>query len=181
MTLNISCNSISTILDCLPLIGSNKFALTNKNFYKIYKKKYIEFIKLYIFIQKNFPTPLVSIGLKYKSIYRIKDEKKNPVTTLLMTCIDKHLQSNNIVTLIKSDKWIKRGDSYCIAYKYTSHGDRFELRYFPKNTTFDIVLDSEEQKLKGSFKNIFEAFDSILNDQIFNIVSFLSKLNLKNY
>ena len=97
-----------------------------------------------------------------------------------MTCIDKHLQSNNIVTLIKSDKWIKRSESYCIAYKYTSHGDRFELRYYPQNTTFDIVLAGEEQKLKGVFKNIFEAFDSILNDQIFNIVSFMTTLKLLN-
>ena len=56
MSSNISSNSIAKILGFLPLIGSNKFALTSKNFYKIYKKIYIK-LKLYIFIQKNFPTP----------------------------------------------------------------------------------------------------------------------------
>ena len=35
-----------------------------------------------------------------------------------MTCIDKNLQSVNHVNLLSYTKWIMRGHSYRIAYKY---------------------------------------------------------------
>lgn len=178
MSSNISSHSIANIYDFLSVDNRINFAQTNKDYYKIYKQKQEEEIKkLKKFIKTHFPTKLLSTGFKYESIYRIQNETKNPVTTLLMTCIDKHLQSENYVTLIKYNEWIKRGYPYSIAYKYLSLGYKVELLYFPHNMTYDIIMtggsnifdvrfsENNIKKIKkGKFQTIFQAFDIILDN-----------------
>ena len=174
----LSINSISGICDFLSHEDMSQLSQVNKDFREIYKQEQKkEKHKLKIFVKKHFPTKLLDVGIDVKSIYRIQYEKKNPINTKLMTCINQHLQSKNYVTLIKYDRWVMRGYSYRIAYKYLSLGYRAELLYYHKSRTFDVVLaggsngldyqfneDKVRKVKKGKMKTIFQAFDIILDD-----------------
>ena len=178
MSSKISPDSIAKICRFLSVNDMSKYSRVNKGIYEIYKKEQEEEKKkLKKLIKTHFPTGLLNVGINTKSIYRIQYEKKNPVNTLLMTCIDKDLQSVNHVNLLSYTKWIMRGHSYRIAYKYIGMGYRAELLYYYKNRTFDIVLaggsngwDAQynEEKIKkltkGKFQTIFQAFDIILDN-----------------
>lgn len=178
MNSNISSNSIANICGFLSENDMSQYSQVNKGIYKIYKQKQEEKKKkLKKFIETHFPTELLNVGINNESIYRIQYEKKNPITSLLMTCIDKNLQSINHVNLLSYTKWIMCGHSYRIAYTYVGMGYRAELLYYHKNRTFDIVLaggsngwdaqDNEEklEKLtKGKLETIFQAFDIILDN-----------------
>jgi hypothetical protein len=176
----LSTNSINGIWNFLSLENISQFSQVNKDFHKMYKQEQKKKeLKLKNFIKEYFPTKLLDADIDAKSIYRIQDEKQNPINIMLINCIneDEYLQSKNYVTLIRYDKWVMRGYSYRIAYKYLSMGYRAELLYYHESKTFDVVLVggsngldalSNEDKVrkikKGKKKTIFEAFDIILDN-----------------
>jgi hypothetical protein len=183
----ISTNSISGICDFLSHEDMSQFSQVNKDFHKMYKQEQKKKeLKLKNFMKEYFPTKLLDAGIDAKSIYRIQYEKQNPINTMLINCINEDLQSKNYVTLIKYDRWVMRGYSYRIAYKYLSLGYRAELLYYHKSRTFDVVLvggsngldaqfneDKVRKVKKGKLKTIFQALNIILDDN--NMDKYLRK------
>jgi hypothetical protein len=171
----LSTNSISGICDFLSHEDMSQLSQVNKDFREIYKREQKKKeLKLKCFVKKHFPISLLTPGFLERSIPKIKCEKKNPINTMLMTCINQYQKSKNQVILVKHDRWVKCGHSYMIAYKYLSLDYKAELLYYHKSRTFDVVLAggnnglnaqfNEDKVRKGKMKTIFQAFDIILDN-----------------
>lgn len=174
----LSTNSISGICDFLSHEDMSQLSQVNKDFREIYKREQKKKeLKLKCFVKKHFPISLLTPGLLERSIQKIKYEKKNPINTMLMSCINHYQESKNQVILVKHDRWVMCGHSYMIAYKYLPLEYKAELLYYHKSRTFDVVLargsngldaqfneDKVRKVKKGKLKTIFQALNIILDD-----------------